>query len=368
MNKKETVLVAMSGGVDSSVAAAVLLVQGYNVIGLTISTHKFEDDCRPVENKKSCCSYTGSSDAAIVCSILGVEHHMIDLTKEFNDNVVQNFVEQYLSGKTPNPCIECNTHIKWGPFLTKANEYGAKYLATGHYADIHRNDQNGRYYIRKSEDNLKDQSYALWGLSQEQLSRTLFPLEGMNKTEVRELAKKYNLPVFNKVESQDICFIPNGDYHSFLRKKVENIDDLVGSGDIVLEGKKIGEHKGFPFYTVGQRKGLGVSHSEPLYVTKIDASSNRIEVAIEEDTFADGLIADSLNFMKYNEIDPNNTFIVKIRYNDRGKPARCRINESGKLIVEFIERRRAVTPGQSVVVYDGDDLVVGGFIEEELRY
>ncbi len=364
MRDKKKVLVAMSGGVDSSVAAALLVEQGFEVIGLTIATHKIDDDCRPVENKKSCCSYTGSIDAYRVCQILGIEHKMIDLTETFKNTVINNFIEEYLHGRTPNPCVECNTKIKWGPFLTKANEYGAEYLATGHYAKIMKNENNGRYFIRKGMDKSKDQSYALWGLSQEQLARTIFPLAEYTKQEVREIAKKYSLPVFNKIESQDICFIPNNDYHSFIEKQVPDINEKVSSGNIIFRGKIIGKHKGFPFYTVGQRKGLGISFSKPLYVKKINAQDNIIEVGTIEETYDNGLIGENVNLMKYNELSAPKAFSVKIRYNDKGKSASCIINENGLLKVDFIEKRQAVAPGQSVVIYEEDDVVGGAIIKE----
>jgi len=367
MLKKNRVLVAMSGGVDSSVAAALLLEQGFEVIGLTIATHKLDDDCRPVENKKSCCSYTGSIDAYRVCQILGIEHRMIDLTDTFKSTVIDNFINEYLHGRTPNPCVECNTKIKWGPFLTKANEYGAEYLATGHYAKIKQNPDNGRFYISKGIDRSKDQSYALWGLSQEQLSRTIFPLAELTKQEVRRIAEKYNLPVSNKIESQDICFIPNNDYHSFLDKQVPELKQKVEGGNIIFHGQIIGKHKGFPYYTVGQRKGLGVSYSEPLFVRHIDAENNVIEVATLDETFNNGLISENINLMKYDKLDENKEFIVKIRYNDLGKPAKCYINQDNYLQVSFIEKRRAVAPGQSVVVYEGDDVVAGAIIKKAIR-
>lgn len=366
MPKKTKILVAMSGGVDSSVAAALLVEQGFEVIGLTIATHKLDDDCRPVENKKSCCSYTGSVDAYRVCHMLGIEHKMIDLTEAFKFSVINNFVNEYLNGRTPNPCVECNTKIKWGPFLTKANEYGAEFLATGHYAKIIQNPENGRYYIRKGLDRSKDQSYALWGLSQEQLARTIFPLAELTKQEVREIARKYNLPVFNKIESQDICFIPNNDYHSFLEKQVPDLKEKVSNGNIIFRGQIIGKHKGFPFYTVGQRKGLGVSFSEPLFVRSIDAKTNTIEVATLDETYNNGLIGENLNLMKYEYLNPEIEFTVKIRYNDQGKAATCKINNEGELQVNFIEKRRAVAPGQSVVVYEGDDVVAGAIIKKAL--
>ncbi|MCX8054217.1 MAG: tRNA 2-thiouridine(34) synthase MnmA [Ignavibacteria bacterium] len=366
MHEKTKVLVAMSGGVDSSVAAALLLEQGFEVIGLTIATHKLDDDCRPVENKKSCCSYTGSLDAYRVCQILGIEHKIIDLTETFKNTVIDNFIAEYLHGRTPNPCVECNIKIKWGPFLTKANEYGADYLATGHYAKVLKNENNGRFYISKGIDKSKDQSYALWGLSQEQLAKTIFPLAEYTKQEVREIARKYDLPVFNKIESQDICFIPNNNYHSFIEKQVPDINQKVNNGNIIFRGKIIGKHKGFPFYTVGQRKGLGISFSEPLYVKKINAGNNIIEVDTFDETYNNGLIGEKLNLMKYNELDATKVFSVKIRYNDKGKSAYCRINSDGLLQVDFIEKRRSVAPGQSVVIYEGDDVVGGALIKEAL--
>lgn len=362
-NKSKTVLVAMSGGVDSSSAAAILLEQGYNVVGLTITTHKPDDSCRIEDNKKSCCSITGIVDARKVCDTLGIEHKLIDLTQLFKDTVISNFISEYLKGRTPNPCVVCNNLIKWGPFLQKADEYGAELFATGHYGKIFKNEDNGRFYISRGLDDKKDQSYALWGLTQEQLARTMFPLENMTKEETRAVAKKYNLPVFNKSESQDICFIPNGDYHSFLRKNIPDIDEKIGKGEIILNDKKIGVHEGFPYYTIGQRRGLGISHTSPLYVNRIDPENNKVFVAVDEDLFEDGLVASEINMQKYSELDESKEYVVKIRYNDRGKPAKCKIGDDGKLYVTFIERRRAVTPGQSVVIYDGDDVVGGGIIE-----
>ena len=354
----------MSGGVDSSVAAALLKEQGYEVIGITITSVKIEDDCKVDTRETGCCNYQAILDAMDVCNQLGIEHHLIDLSDIFKEKIISNFIDEYMSGRTPNPCTLCNPLIKWGEVLKRADEYDCNYYATGHYADINYDEASDRYYIVAGDDELKDQSYFLWGLSQEQLKRTLFPLAKLVKTETRALAEKYKIPVYNKVDSQEICFVPSDNYKDFLVKNVENIENNFAGGDIVFNGLVIGKHKGYPFYTIGQRKGLGVSYHQPIYIKEIVPESNTIVVDIEEAITNNKLIAKNVNLMKYADLDNDKLYTVKIRYRDKGSQAKCKINENNELEVIFETSRKAITPGQSVVVYEGNDLVCGGVIDQ----
>ncbi|MBM2815626.1 MAG: tRNA-specific 2-thiouridylase MnmA [Ignavibacteria bacterium] len=360
------VVVGMSGGVDSSVAAILLHKQGYEVIGATISPFKIENDCRVDDNPKSCCSFKSVADAHEVCNMLGIEHKLIEMSARFRTMIVDNFINEYMSGRTPNPCVICNPNIKWQGMLEKADSMGAGFVSTGHYAIINYDEETKRYYISKGTDKTKDQSYVLWNMTQEQLSRTILPLSNYPKTEIRKIAKEYRLPVFDKPDSQEICFIKDDDYGRFLRENVEGIESLE-KGEIMYEGNKIGKHKGFPFYTIGQRKGLGISHKEPLFVKTIDFRNNVIEVSRSEGLLSKTLFASSVNLMKYEKLDSKRLFKVKIRYKDSGEEAWCESMPDGKLKVEFLEPRRAITPGQSVVLYEGEDLVGGGIIDEFLN-
>jgi len=321
---KKKCLVGMSGGVDSSVAAALLLEMGYDVEGLTITPFRVDPSCKQLETEKSCCSAKSMQDAHNVCQQLGIKLHLIDLTESFSEQIVSKFIDDYLNGKTPNPCVLCNPLIKWESLLKIAEKLSCDFVATGHYAKINFNSTNQRYYISKGVDLTKDQSYFLWKLSQEQLSKTIFPLADYNKSEIREIASKLNLIVEKKPESQEICFIPDNNYYNFLEKTVPDIHQKIGKGDIVFQNKVIGQHIGYPFYTIGQRKGLGISHPKPLYVKSINPIENIIIVAEEDDIFSNSLIANELNFQK----------------------------------------KKAITTGQSVVLYDGNDLVAGGIILE----
>lgn len=360
---KQKVLVGMSGGVDSSVAAALLVEQGYEVIGLTITPFKVEDECKPKLHDRSCCDYQSITDSMDICEKLGMKHYFVDLSEAFKANIIDNFIDEYLNGRTPNPCVNCNPAIKWGGIMAKADELGAYWIATGHYASINNSEETGRYYISKGSDTVKDQSYFLWKLSQQQLARTLFPLQKMNKPEVRKIAEKYGLKVANKLDSQEVCFIPNNDYRSFLKKKTEEPDKIFKEGDIVFDGIVIGKHQGYPLYTIGQRRGLGVSYHRPLFVKAIHAESNIVEVGCDEELLSESLKATDINLMKYLKLDENKIFTIKIRYRDAGEDALCKINENSELEVKFIKPRRAITPGQSIVIYEGNDLVGGGIIK-----
>jgi tRNA-specific 2-thiouridylase len=360
---KQRVLVGMSGGVDSSVAAALLKDQGFEVIGITITSVKIDDNCKPDTRETGCCNYQAIMDAMDVCTKLGIEHHLIDLSEIFKEKIISNFIDEYMSGRTPNPCTLCNPLIKWGEVLKKADEFECFYYATGHYANISHDTESNRYYIKAGDDEMKDQSYFLWGLSQSQLSRTLFPLANLVKTETRAIAERYAIPVYNKVDSQEICFVPSDDYKDFLIKNVVNIESNYNHGDILFRGVVIGKHRGYPFYTIGQRKGLGVSHSQPIYVKDIVPETNTIVVDIEEAILSRKFIAKNINLMKYSTFPEEKLFDVKIRYRDKGNKATCRMNENNELEIEFLEPRKAITPGQSVVVYEGADLVCGAVIE-----
>lgn len=356
------VIVGMSGGVDSSVVAALLVEQGYEVIGITIKTYRYEDVGGNVGNDSSCCSLDGINDARRVCMKLGIPHYVVDFSDTFREEVIDYFIDDYLAGNTPNPCVKCNRTIKWQEMLKKADALGAEFIATGHYAYVRRDETTGRYYLTRGHDQKKDQSYALWGLTQESLARTLFPLSGYVKEESREAARRHDLPIAAKGESYEICFIPDNDYTRFLRDNAEEATTLDG-GDIILDGEVIGKHRGFPFYTVGQRKGLGLSHPEPLFVLNVLANSNTVEVGTADKLLHRGLTAHTINMMKYETLAEPRELIVKIRYKDDGAPALCSMTEDGRLRVEFAEERRAITPGQSVVLYEGDDVVGGGIIE-----
>ncbi len=359
---KNKVLIAMSGGVDSSAAAALLLEQGYDVMALTITTHKIDDECMAAENQNGCCTYQNTVDAHKVCEVLGIEHKLVDLTDVFGKTIIKDFVDEYLKGRTPNPCVQCNKLVKWGYFLDKADRIGAHYIATGHYSSVRYDDSAARYVISKGRDPNKDQSYVIWGLDQKQLARTLLPVGGLLKSETRQIAKKFNLPTFDKSESQEICFIPDNNYRNFLRRAIPGLDRKIGEGNIIMDGKVVGRHSGFVNFTIGQRKGIGVTHARPLYVKNIDAGLNLIEVAEGEGLLCKGLLADNVNMAKYDRLEGKRKFNVKIRYNDPGEDAFCSIDADGILSVEFVTRRRAVTPGQSVVLYESGDIVAGGLI------
>lgn len=361
--KKPRVVVAMSGGVDSSVAAAILADQGYDLIGITIKTYRYEDVGGNTGNESSCCSLDGINDARAVASRLGFPHYVLDFSETFGLEVIENFVDEYLQGRTPNPCVICNRKIKWEELIAKADALGADYIATGHYARVLVNEANGRYFISRGRDEAKDQSYALWGLTQESLRKTLFPLAEYTKPESRALGERYGLPNMQKPESYEICFIPDNNYERFLKERVPELEARVAGGEIVLDGQVVGRHRGFPFYTVGQRKGIGVARPEPLYVTQIDPQKNRVYVGSEDRLYHRGLIATRVNMQKYADCRRPLRVHAKIRYKDSGGAATIEQLDEGTVRVIFDEKRRAITPGQSVVFYEGNDIVGGGVID-----
>lgn len=348
MNGKKVVL-GMSGGVDSSVAAYLLKEQGYEVIGVTM--------CVLPDNEVQ--ASLGMDDAARVAGTLGIQHHIVHFEDEFKRRVIEYFTGEYLSGRTPNPCNICNRQIKWESLLGVAKKFGADYVATGHYAGIDRL-KNGRFAVRNSVTAKKDQTYALCYLTQEQLAHTLMPVGQFEKEEIRRIAGKIGLDVASKADSQDICFIPDGDYAAFIRK---NVDIAIKPGDFVdSTGKVLGRHTGITDYTIGQRKGLNLSMGHPVFVTGIDATNNRVIIGESEELFKTRVVADRFNYMSVDSFNVGERFIGKIRYAHKGTS--CRIVEAcgDKVTVEFDEPVRAVTPGQALVLYDGEYVAGGGFI------
>lgn len=355
------VLVAMSGGIDSTVTAMLLHKQGYEVIGITMKTWDYAN-VGGTKKETGCCSLDSINDARQVAVDLGFHHFIVDIRDEFGDYVIDNFVEEYLAGRTPNPCVLCNTHIKWEAMLRRADQLGCTYIATGHYAKI--GFQEGRYYIQKAKDPVKDQSYVLWGLSQACLSRTLFPLGDLFKEEVRQLAFDWGYAdLSKKAESYEICFVPDNDYRSFLKRRVQGLEDAVKGGFFVnTHGEIIGQHEGYPFFTIGQRKGLGQTFGKPMYVADILPESNTVVLGELKDLLKNQMLVYKLNAMKYSKLPEGVEVTAHIRYNDKGTLANLTQVSEESVQVDFHAPVKGVAPGQSAVFYDGDDLLGGGII------
>ena len=367
-NKNTTVVVGMSGGVDSSVAAALLVEQGYNVIGITIKTFNYDDVGGNNDNDKSCCSLDGINDARMVAARLGFPHYVVDFSETFGAQVIDNFVQEYINGRTPNPCVICNRKIKWEEMIRKSAKLGADFIATGHYARVRKDHATHRFVIARGKDAQKDQSYALWGLTQDSLSKTMFPLSELTKPESRAIAERFGLRTAAKGESYEICFVTDNNYERFLKHRLPELERSVEGGDIVMDGKVIGKHRGFPFYTVGQRKGIGVALPEPIYVTGINYKENIITVGRENELLHTTLVATKLNLIKYDNLRSGKRLNVKIRYKDTDEAAlvtQVEGNGDGEGIakVTFDVPKRAITPGQSVVFYEADDVVGGAIID-----
>ncbi|MFH1004669.1 MAG: tRNA 2-thiouridine(34) synthase MnmA [Bacteroidota bacterium] len=366
MSNKKKVLVAMSGGVDSSVAAILLQEQGYTVVGITLRVWDYiSAGCK--EKEKGCCSIEAINDAKEVASQLGIEHYVLDYRKKFKQSVIQNFISEYLEGRTPNPCVLCNKYIKWDALLKKAEQLNCDFIATGHYAKLKK--ENERFILSKGADENKDQSYVLWNLSQSALSRTIFPLGDFSKQEIKKIAKKTFSRIADKSESYDICFIPDSNYRTFIKSQIANFDNKILPGNFVLtNGKIIGKHKGYPFYTIGQRKGLEIAVGEPLFITKIIPDENKIVVGKKEDTMQQRMIVKNINLIKYENLQANFRALTKIRYRDNGTMSiinQYYISDNRNIYfdITFDQKVFAITPGQSAVFYEGNDVVGGGIIE-----
>ena len=360
MSKKGRILVAMSGGIDSSIAALLLHEEGYEVVGITMKTWDYQSSGAQ-KKETGCCSLDSINDARSIAVDNGFHHIILDIRNEFGDYIIDNFVDEYLAGRTPNPCVLCNTHIKWEALLKRANQLDCEFIATGHYANVRL--ENERYVISKGLDEAKDQSYVLWGLTQESLKRTKFPLGKFRKSEIKKMAMDRGLvDLANKSESYEICFVPDNDYRAFLKHKVSGLEEKVNGGNFMsTDGKILGKHKGYPFYTIGQRKGLEIAVGEPLFVTEILPEINTVVLGKKEDLEKKEMTVRNANLIKYANLGDGMDFLTKIRYKDPGTNARVR-EENGKLKVLFHQYVSAIAPGQSAVFYEGSDLVGGGFI------
>ena len=342
----------MSGGVDSSAAAHLILSSGHEAIGgtMTVTSGLFTNPDGLSEDAKM---------AAKICERLGIEHHVIDLREQFKKHVVDDFIERYLEGKTPNPCIVCNKNIKFGALLDEGERLGCDMIATGHYAKVER-DSSGRYLLKKATDPAKDQSYMLWSLSQDQLSKCIFPLGSMTKTEVREMAGDLTFENASQKDSQDVCFIPDGDYARF----ISHYADVSKTGNYVdMQGKVLGKHKGIIHYTVGQRKGLGIALGQPMFVHSKSAETGNVVLCKNEELFSKTLTASNINLIACDSIESPLKVTAKARYHQIPASATVVQIAPDKIRVDFDEPVRAISPGQSVVIYDGDVVIGGGFID-----
>jgi tRNA-specific 2-thiouridylase len=359
---KKTIVVAMSGGVDSSLAAALLKEEGHDVIGVTFRMWP-KEECGASEGR-ACCSLEAVTRARAVAGDLGMPYYVVDFSAEFKQEVIDYFCAEYLRGMTPNPCVLCNEKIKFGKLLKKARALGASHIATGHYADISFDKGAGRYILREGKNAAGEQSYFLFSLSQEQLGRALFPLASLTKDRARALAKKMNILTYDTVSSQDVCFTQGVDYTEYIAKKT---GIRMECGDIVdSSGNLVGRHKGIPFYTIGQRRGLGIAHKEPLYVISMDRDNNRVVVGVKKDVLRKGLIAERVNWISIAGIENTVRASVKIRYNHKKAAATLAKIDGHTVRVEFDQPQEAPTPGQAAVFYDKDIVLGGGWIREAI--
>ena len=363
MSKLGRVLVAMSGGVDSSVAAVMLHEQGYEVIGITMKTWDYASSGSS-SKETGCCSLDSINDARALAVSYGFPHYILDIREEFGNFVIDNFVEEYLAGRTPNPCVLCNTHIKWEALIKRANHLDCEFIATGHYANIR--EENNRKIISKGKDESKDQSYVLWGVSQANLSRTMLPLGKFHKSEIKQMAIDMGqVALAAKSESYEICFVPDNDYRAFLNNKVPGLAQQVAGGNFVLQdGTVLGQHKGYPFYTVGQRKGLEIALGEPMFVLDIQPDKNEVVLGKIGELEKQEAIVRGFNLVKYENILTPIDSLTKIRYKDKGTLSSI-VQEADYMKVDFYSPVSGLAPGQSAVFYEGNDLIGGGIISKK---
>lgn len=354
----------MSGGIDSSIAAMMLHEQGYEVIGLTMKTWDYSSSGGG-KKETGCCSLDSINDARAVAVRFGFPHYILDIRNEFNASIIDNFVDEYLAGRTPNPCVLCNTHIKWEALLKRADMLDCEFIATGHYARVR--EENSRFIVSKGMDQAKDQSYVLWGLTQECLSRTHFPIGGFRKEEIRSVAISNGFrELAQKSESYEICFIPDNDYRSFLKRRIDGLEERLDGGSFIRrDGTVIGRHKGYPFYTIGQRKGLDIAVGSPLYVLDIIPESNTVVLGEKDDLVRQSMKVRGFNSIKYGELTADMLATTKVRYKHDGAASIINGLPDGDVSVEFLEEVSGIAPGQSAVFYEDNDLIGGGFIKKE---
>lgn len=355
---------AMSGGIDSTVSALMLHEQGYEVVGITMKTWDYASSGGG-KKETGCCNLDSFNDARQAAVEHGFPHYVLDIREEFGGFVIENFVDEYLAGRTPNPCVLCNTHIKWSALLKRADALNCDFIATGHYVKVR--EENDRHVLSKARDLTKDQSYVLWGLGQECLGRSIYPLGDMLKTEVRQLAWDMGYKELSKkAESYEICFVPDNDYRGFLKRNVDGLEDRVSGGDFVLaDGKVVGKHKGYPFYTIGQRKGLDMAFGKPMFVTKIIPETNTVMLGEADELQQSGMLVKGINMVKYDAIPMGMEAVTKIRYKDAGMESRLYM-EGDTVSVSFDHAVTSIAPGQSAVFYEGDDVIGGGIIQSGL--
>ena len=355
-------MVAMSGGIDSTVSALMLHDQGYEVVGITMKTWDYSS-AGGGKKETGCCNLDSFNDARMAAVEHGFPHYVLDIREEFGDFVIRNFVDEYIAGRTPNPCVLCNTHIKWAALLKRADALNCDYIATGHYVKVR--EENDRFILSKAKDLTKDQSYVLWGLGQDCLSRSIYPLGDLLKTEVRQLAYDMGYKeLAKKAESYEICFVPDNDYRGFLKRQIPTLESEVEGGDFVLtDGKVVGKHKGYPFYTIGQRKGLDIALGKPMFVTNIMPDTNTVVLGESHELHQSEMTVAGLNMVKYDHISDGMEAVTKIRYKDPGTDSVIHAEGSG-VRVKFSHSVTSIAPGQSAVIYEGDDVIAGGIIQK----